>query len=122
LAIFGSLYAVHEYSIVGELISRVETEARAHGATSVQRLQVRIGELAGVETELLASAYAVFREKTICRDAELEIHSVPAHWVCPQCQRSISRGEVLRCSACQLPARLESGDEIILDRIEMEVA
>ncbi len=113
---------MHEYSIVGELISRVEVEARTHGATSVRRLQVRIGELAGVETELLASAYAVFREKTICRDAELEIHPVPARWVCPQCGSSISRGEVLRCSLCRVPARLEGGDEIILDRIEMEVA
>ncbi len=113
---------MHEYSIVGELISRVEAEARAHGATSVQRLQVRIGELAGVETELLATAYAIFREKTICCDAELEIEPVPAQWVCPQCRHSISRGEVLRCSTCRVPARLEGGDEIILDRIEMEVA
>jgi hydrogenase nickel incorporation protein HypA/HybF len=112
---------VHEYSIVGELISRAETEALAHGATSVRRLQVRIGELAGVESELLASAYAVFREKTICRDAELEIHPVPARWVCPECGCSISRGGVLRCPHCRVPARLESGDEIILDRIEMEV-
>ena len=113
---------MHEYSIVGELISRVEAEARAHGAASVHRIQVRIGELAGVEIELLESAYAVFREKTICSNARLEIDPIPARWACPQCRRSISRGEVLRCTHCQVPARLESGDEIILDRIEMEVS
>jgi hydrogenase nickel incorporation protein HypA/HybF len=112
---------VHEYSIVGDLLSRVEAEAQANGATSVRRLQVRIGELAGVETELLASAYAIFRETTICRDAELEIQPVLARWICPRCGLRISRGEVLRCRVCQIPARLDAGDEIILDRIELEV-
>ncbi len=113
---------MHEYSIVGALISRVESEARAHGATSVQRLQVRIGELAGVETDLLASAYAIFREKTICCDAELVIEEVSASWICPLCERSIPAGEVLRCRDCRVAARLDGGDEIILDRIEMEVS
>jgi Zn finger protein HypA/HybF involved in hydrogenase expression len=28
---------------------------------------------------------------------------------------------VLRCSRCDVPARLMEGDEIMLDRIEMEV-
>ena len=113
---------MHEYSIVGELIARVESEARAHGATSVQRLQVRIGELAGVETDLLATAYAIFREKTICSDAELAIEEVSASWICPLCEGPIPQGEVLRCPDCRVAARLDGGDEIILDRIEMEVA
>jgi Zn finger protein HypA/HybF involved in hydrogenase expression len=33
----------------------------------------------------------------------------------------IQRGEVLTCPACELPARLSQGDEIMLDRIELEV-
>jgi len=112
---------VHEYSIVRALISRVEAEARSHGAVSVQRLQVRIGELAGVEPTLLANAYVLFRQRTICRDAALEIEAVPARWSCPRCDGPIELGAVLHCASCDVPAHLTSGDEILLERIEMEV-
>ena len=113
---------MHEYSIVQALIERVRSEAAANEAVSVQKLFVRIGELAGVETQLLATAYETFREGTICDGAALEITYVPAHWGCPRCARAIAQGVTLQCPECEIPARLEGGDEIILDRIEMEVA
>jgi hydrogenase nickel incorporation protein HypA/HybF len=113
---------VHEYSIVGALLHQVETEALARGATSVGRVRVALGELSGVDPELLETAYRTFRERTFCRDAELQIRTVPACWVCPSCGRTFARGEALRCLPCQAPARLESGDEILLEQIEMEVA
>jgi hydrogenase nickel incorporation protein HypA/HybF len=112
---------MHEYSIVQALLARVEQEARARHATAVHRLAVRIGALAGVEPELLASAYSIFKAPTLCAQAELEIHTVPASWACPQCGRAIAPGAVLRCPQCGAAARLEAGDEIILDQIEMEV-
>jgi hydrogenase nickel incorporation protein HypA/HybF len=113
---------MHEYSIVQALVDSVEREARARNATAVHRLSVRIGALAGVEAGLLASAYEICRTGTLCAGAELAIEAVPACWTCPDCGQEIAAGEVLRCPACQSPARLVSGDEIILDRIEMEVA
>ena len=64
--------AMHEYSIVQALIERVDAEARARRATAVHRLSMRIGELSGVEVELLTTAYETFRERTICAGAELE--------------------------------------------------
>ena len=112
---------MHEYSIVQALIERVAAEARARGATSVHRLSVRIGELSGVEAELLSTAYDTFRERTICEGAELDLEIVAARWQCPGCGGAIARGAVLTCPSCALPARLVHGDEILLDRIEMEV-
>ena len=112
---------MHEYSIVQALIERVEAEVRARRATSVHRLSVRIGELSGVEVELLATAYETFRERTICERAELDLQVVPARWECPGCGDGIGRGSVLTCASCAVPARLVQGDEIMLDRIEMEV-
>lgn len=112
---------MHEYSIVGSLLDRVEREAAQRGATQVTALSVRIGELSGVETELLATAYDTFRERTICDGATLRITRVPARWACPRCDQTIVPGNVLRCSDCEEPARLVEGDEILLDRIEMEV-
>ena len=112
---------MHEYSIVQALLERVGAEARARRATAVHRLSVRIGELSGVERDLLTTAYETFRERTICERAELCLQVVPARWECPRCRGPIARGSVLTCPSCAVPARLVEGDEIVLDRIELEV-
>lgn len=113
---------MHEYSIVQALLDKVEAEAAARHATSIHAIRVRIGELSGVENDLLRSAYTLFRERTPCEHAELVIEPVPALWSCPGCNQAIERGRILRCPDCDRPARLVEGDEIFLDRIEMEVA
>lgn len=112
---------MHEYSIVQALVERVDVEARARRATAVHRLAVRIGELSGVDVDLLTTAYATFRERTICDRAELDLQLVPARWECPDCGAAIGRGDLLTCPSCAVPAHLVQGDEIVLDRIEMEV-
>ncbi len=88
---------------------------------SRRRLWLRIGELSGVEVDLLRTAYEMCRERTICDGAPLEVRQEPARWTCPQCAVEIPRGARLECPACGQAARLASGDEIMLDRIEMEV-
>jgi len=113
---------MHEASIVQALIDRIEVEAQGHGAGRVTTIDVRLGELAGVEAVLLASAWEVLRAGTLCAEAELRLHPVAAHWACPRCGGEILRGQVLRCLSCALPARLIAGDELILDRFELDVA
>ena len=71
---------MHEYAIVQSLIERVEQEARARRATAVHGLQVRVGEVSGVEIELLAKAFETFRAASLCERAELSITAVPARW------------------------------------------
>ncbi len=112
---------MHEYSIIQSLIDRVEQEAATRGAAHVRRLWVSIGDLSGVERELLQTAYDTFKAKTICESCTLEIRPVPARWECPRCHAPRAVGQVLQCETCGVPARLAQGDEIILDRIEMEV-
>ena len=112
---------MHEYSIVSALVDRVQREVEAHPGATVQRLHVRIGELAGVEIELLRTAFTTFRERSVCEDAELEIHRVAAAGRCSRCDREIAAGEILTCPVCRRPARLVAGDDIVLERIEMEV-
>ena len=89
-------------------------------ASRVHRLHVKIGELSGVELDLLKTAFDTFRERTICEGAELLIDTVAACWACPSCKRPVVRGAILRCDTCGRPARMVEGDEIILERIEME--
>jgi hydrogenase nickel incorporation protein HypA/HybF len=79
---------MHEYSLVAALMERVEEEARKKGASVVERIQVQIGDHAGVERQLFATAFETFKQG-ICREASLDIIPSP-------------------------------GDEIVLERIEME--
>jgi len=112
---------MHEYSIVASLVERVQREVEARPGAQVRKLHVRIGELAGVEVDLLRTAYETFRERTVCDGAELAIAKVAAAWRCPRCDRALAAGGILRCPGCGRAAQLAAGDEIILDRIEMEV-
>lgn len=113
---------MHEYSLVQALVERVGAEAARRGALAVHRLTVRVGELSGVDPELLQVAYDTFREGTLCAKAPLVLERVPARWTCPRCGAAIPRGAALRCAACGVPARLEDGgDALMLSQIEMEV-
>jgi hydrogenase nickel incorporation protein HypA/HybF len=112
---------VHEWSIVQTLLAEVERHARARGARSVGRLHLRVGVLSGVEIELLETAWESFRERSCCAGAALEIERVPARWSCPRCEVELASGGLLRCGGCGGRAQLESGDEIVLARIEMDV-
>jgi hydrogenase nickel incorporation protein HypA/HybF len=112
---------MHEYSLVVALMERIEEEAAAHRALAVHRVRVRIGELSGVEPDLLESAFGIVRTGTICARAALDIERVPARWECSACRRPLEAGQRLRCAACGGPAALAGGDEILLGQIELEV-
>ena len=112
---------MHEYSVARSLMSTIEASAAEHHASSVQRVHLRIGEHAGIEVDLLKSAFTLVRERTICSEADLEVVISPAEWQCSFCGQVIPRGTRLQCSECDVPARMISGDEIMLERLEMEV-
>ncbi|MBI3403526.1 MAG: hydrogenase maturation nickel metallochaperone HypA [Acidobacteria bacterium] len=69
---------MHEYSLVQSMFDQIESVARAQGAIAVRRVRVTIGSRAGVEPELFRTAYDLFRIKTICEDAPLEIEPAPS--------------------------------------------
>ena len=112
---------MHEYSVVQNLMEHIEAQALQHGARSVHRVSVRIGELSGIEPDLLRTAYDLMRERSICADAQLVITTVPARWECRACAVAIPAGRALRCATCGAPARLVEGDDILLERLELEV-
>lgn len=112
---------MHEYSIVGSLLAQVEDVARKHEAARVVAVRLRIGELAGVETDLLHTAWDFLKQRSCCDGARLEVESAPVRWSCRGCQAEIARGGALVCERCGAPARLASGDELLLERVEMEV-
>jgi hydrogenase nickel incorporation protein HypA/HybF len=112
---------VHEYSIVQALLNRVQESLRGYEVRSVRTLRLRVGELSGVDSGLLRTAYELCTPGTLCDGAELLIEDVPARWHCPRCQRDAEAGERLACPACGGTVRLLEGDEILLEKIDLEV-
>ena len=103
-------------------MQRVEEEAHKHNANRVHAIYLQVGQQSGVELELLETAFEMFKDGSLCRDANLSIEPVAAVWCCTACDRQVTPNEILRCRDCGAPARLTAGDEIILSRIEMERA
>ena len=112
---------MHEYSIASSLLRMAEEQVEKHGATRVVALELRVGEQSGVEIDLLEKAWALVRERSCCDGVGLRITRVEARFECTRCGRALARGGLLRCSECNAPARLARGDELVLDRVEMEV-
>ena len=112
---------MHEYSIVQSLLNRVQDSLRGYDVRSVRTLRLRLGELSGVDGGLLRTAYELCTPGTLCDGAELVIEAVPARWQCPRCDRETPAGERLACPSCGGSVRLVEGDEIVLEKIDLEV-
>lgn len=107
---------MHELAVCQALIEQVEATARAHGATAVEQIQLRIGPLSGVEVPLLKHAFPIASAGTVAAAAALEIESMPVE---VRCRRCGARGEVpsnrLLCPSCgHWETELISGDEMLL--------
>jgi len=114
---------MHEYSLVTSLLETAVERAAAHGARAVTRVDVRIGESSGVDADLFQTAFEVVSlEDGLCRGASLRIQRVPASWRCTRCDRGLASGDDLACRECGSPATLVTGDELVLDRLELEMA
>lgn len=111
---------MHEYGIASSLRRMVEAEAARVHARRVARVTVRVGDAAGVERDLLATAWTQVRAGGITDQAELVVVGVPARWVCGLCRTPVRKDGPLRCDACDVGAVLDGGDDLHLDRIEVE--
>lgn len=112
---------MHELSLCQELLEQVEELARQHAAVGVSRIVVRIGMLAGVEPELLQSAFAILCPGTFSEHAELVLETIPARIRCRSCGReSECRANHLLCPTCKsADAILIAGEEMWLAQIEL---
>lgn len=112
---------VHEYAIAASLLRMVEERAREAGAQRVLRVEVRVGAQAGVEVDLLRTAWEGVCDTALCAHAALQVNCVPVRWVCALCRTLLPTGGPLRCPACDVAAVLDGGGELLLERMEFEL-
>ncbi len=113
---------MHELSICMSLLQQVDAVRRAHPGTHVTTIRVAIGPLSGIVGELLATAYEVCVVGTALEGAKLELTKLPVRIRCCECNH---KAEVpvhrLLCPNCGAwRTRVESGDELLLERVELE--
>ena len=112
---------MHELSVCLALIEQVERVARERNARNVSRIVVELGPLSGVEPALLRHAYPLAAAGTVAEHAELEIEASDIVVQCSNCgARSAASANRLLCASCgDYRTRIVSGDEMILQRVEL---
>jgi len=113
---------VHELSVAQALVEQVEAVIHQNHGQSATLIRVRIGPLAGVVPDLLASAFPLAAAGSRLEHAELEFAHAPITVRCQTCgaetEATVNR---LICGACgDYHTRLLSGDELLLAQVELE--
>ena len=113
---------MHELSVCLSLLREVERIARENDAGRVTRIVVTVGPLSGVEADLLRNAYPLAVAGTIAEDAEFHIDIAGIVVQCTQCgAESAAKPNRLLCGECgDYRTRLVSGDEMVLQSLELE--
>jgi hydrogenase nickel incorporation protein HypA/HybF len=113
---------MHEYSLAQSLLRQVNELRHERGASRVLAVKVRIGEFAGVEPDLLASAFDDLSIGTGASGAILQIDRVSLTIRCEACGQE---SEVVRyrfaCPRCESQSvAITGGEEMLLESVTME--
>jgi hydrogenase nickel incorporation protein HypA/HybF len=113
---------VHELAVAQALVEQVDAVIAQHGATQASLIRVRIGPLAGVVPELLASAFPLAAAGSRMQHAELEFGHAPIRVRCLTCGAETAAAmNRLVCGACgDWHTQIISGDELLLESVELE--
>lgn len=113
---------MHELSICMSLLEQVTAIVEERGALRVTRIELNIGPLSGVESDLLQNAYPIAAADTVAEHAELIIHEADVKVRCSQCgAETAAKPNRLLCGDCgDFRTSVISGDEMILQSLELE--
>lgn len=92
---------MHELSIVMSIVDIADQQVRKAGARRVDRIDLTIGELAGVEFSALDFAWEAGVRDTVLAGAERHIHRVPGRARCMDCHAEFEAGSLFQeCPNC----------------------
>ncbi len=76
---------MHELSVAHSIVEMVEERAKEEGAVKVTRVELEIGEMAGIEYDALEFAWDVAVEHSLLNNSELVIRKIEAVAGCLEC-------------------------------------
>ena len=112
---------MHELSLMEEVRHQALAAAEAEGARRIERICLRVGELAGVDVEALHFAFPVVMEGSIAAGAQLQVESEAAMCACEPCGSPFrARDGCCDCPRCgTISRRLLSGRDLRLVALEV---
>jgi hydrogenase nickel incorporation protein HypA/HybF len=112
---------VHELSVCLSLLEMIQGIAAERGARQVTRIELGIGPLSGVESDLLRNAWPIAAAGSIAAEAELLIDAADIVVRCTRCKaETTATANKLICGECgDFRTSLVSGDEMTLLRVEL---
>jgi hydrogenase nickel incorporation protein HypA/HybF len=113
---------MHETAIVQSILEIAENEARKHGARSIRRIKLKVGEFRGVVKEALEFSFDVLRRNTLAAEAELDVETVRLRAECGNCgPAACSLGDFnLLCPQCGDLLVIRAGQEMQVEYIDLE--
>lgn len=113
---------MHELAVAQALVEQVDVVIDQHQPSRAVLIRVRIGPLAGVVADLLASAFPLAAAGSRMEHAELDLVSAPITVRCQTCgadtEATMNR---LVCGVCgDWHTQIISGDELLLESVELE--
>ncbi len=115
---------MHELAVAQALVEQVEAVISQHQAAGATSIRVRIGPLAGVVPDLLATAFPLAAAGSRSEHAVLDLVDAPIKVRCQTCgaetEAAMNR---LICGACgDWHTQVISGDELLLESVELETS
>ena len=115
---------MHELAVAQALVEQVDAVITQHQASAATAIRVRIGPLAGVVPDLLATAFPLAAAGSRMEHAELDLVEAPIKVHCQTCgaetEAAMNR---LLCGDCgDWHTQVISGDELLLESVELETA
>lgn len=113
---------MHELAVAQALVEQVDAVIDQHKAAQASMVRVRIGPLAGVVPELLASAFPLAAAGSRMEFAVLEFIHAPIQVHCQTCGAETDAAmNHLVCGACgDWHTQVISGDDLLLESVELE--
>ena len=114
---------MHELSVAQALVEQIDAIVRERHAGRATAFRIKIGPLSGVVPELLASAFSLAAAGSLAEQASMELVDAPVRVRCQTCgaetEAAMNR---LLCGACgDWHTQLVSGDELILESVELQM-
>jgi hydrogenase nickel incorporation protein HypA/HybF len=115
------LKIMHELSIVLSIVDIAAEQVHKAGARQVDRIDLEIGLLAGIEFDALDFAWDVGVQRSVLEGAERHIHKIPARGRCMDCGHEFGIEQLYEpCPSCgQFLVEVVRGKELRVKSLEV---
>ena len=112
---------MHELSITQSILSIALEQAKAAQADKITKIDLTIGELAGIVDECVEFYFDLLSKDTIAAEASLSFHQPPTKLRCRNCATTFSPGNLdWACPNCrEQKIEIVSGRECFVSSIEV---